>query len=213
MELGSRGDIRSYLYNSKKRGNHDLSLVRRVLVQTSQALSYLEQSLVAHRDIKPENIVLNENLDAKLTDFGWAVWCRPSQWHQTFCGTAEYCPPEIATIRCYDPRFIDRWMLGVLIVELTVGATPFAPQEEDVDDECYETIALANVNAFGSVDQLNLPHDVKNLVAQLLVVDPYSRRSAQWVTRHPFFGVQEIPPTSLPMEAHCRRLFQGEGCR
>lgn len=211
MELGHHGDVLSYMNESNKRGHYDATLVRRALLQVSRALAYLEQNLVAHRDIKPENIVLDDKLDAKLTDFGWAVWCRPSQWHQTFCGTAEYCPPEIASKSrsCYDPRFIDRWMLGVLIIELSLGATPFQPQ--GADDDYYDYVALEMVSAFTSVNQLKLPRDVKDLVGELLLVDPHSRKSAEWASGQPFFGVNEISPSSSPTVAQRRQLFQTDG--
>jgi serine/threonine protein kinase len=216
LELALHGDVLSYFQYLRKRGRRpDQTVVRQILVQTSRALAYLEQRLVAHRDIKPENIVVTDSLEAKLTDFGWAVWCRPGQWQTTFCGTAEYCPPEIARKGSlwYDPRFVDRWMLGVLIIELTTGSTPFNPKVED--DDTFNLRALEMISSFRSVNQLKLPRDVMELVSELMVIEPHNRKSAEWAMTHPYFGGvsnNETPARvdSSPTVAQRRQLFKNE---
>jgi serine/threonine protein kinase len=215
LELAFHGDVISYFRHLRKRGRRpDRTVIRRILAQTCRALAYLEQCQVAHRDIKPENIVITDSLEAKLADFGWAVWCRPHEWQTTFCGTVEYCPPEIARPGplCYDPRFVDRWMLGVLIVELTTGSTPFNPKVDD--DPTFNLMALQMIGSFRSVHQLALPREVMELVSELMVIEPHNRKSAEWALAHPFFdGVHHDTrhTASSPTVAPRRQFFENEG--
>ena len=59
------------------------------------AVSYLQDLNIVHRDIKDENVILNEQFHIKLIDFGSAAYMKPGKLFGTFCGTLEYCSPEV----------------------------------------------------------------------------------------------------------------------
>lgn len=59
------------------------------------AVSYLHNLDILHRDIKDENIILDERFSVKLIDFGSAAFLEPGRLFSTFCGTIEYCSPEV----------------------------------------------------------------------------------------------------------------------
>jgi PAS domain-containing serine/threonine kinase len=59
------------------------------------AVSYLHKHSILHRDIKDENVILNEVFQIKLIDFGAAAYMDPVKLFGTFCGTLEYCSPEV----------------------------------------------------------------------------------------------------------------------
>ena len=59
------------------------------------AVSYLHDFNILHRDIKDENIILSETFHVKLIDFGSAAFMQPGKLFGTFCGTMEYCSPEV----------------------------------------------------------------------------------------------------------------------
>lgn len=58
-------------------------------------VAYLHSLYIVHRDIKDENVILNEDFRIKLIDFGAAAYMMPGKLFGTFCGTMEYCSPEV----------------------------------------------------------------------------------------------------------------------
>lgn len=69
------------------------SRVRRWARQIADGLQYVHQCRVLHRDLKPDNVLLGEDDDAKLADFGWSIKLAPSTMAQTFAGTPCAPPP------------------------------------------------------------------------------------------------------------------------
>jgi len=64
-------------------------------VQLVSALSYLNSLGIVHRDVKDENVIIDEHFAIKLIDFGAAAFVDPKNLFATFCGTMEYCSPEV----------------------------------------------------------------------------------------------------------------------
>jgi len=64
-------------------------------VQLVSALSYLISVGIVHRDVKDENVIIDEQFHIKLIDFGAAAFFNDRQLFATFCGTMEYCSPEV----------------------------------------------------------------------------------------------------------------------
>ena len=95
-------------------------LAVRFFYQTVLAVSYIHSLEVVHRDIKPENLLLDDNYDIKLCDFGWACLLGPGRQRRSLAGTFEYMSPEVAERRGHDKR-TDVWSLGVLLFELVHG--------------------------------------------------------------------------------------------
>ena len=98
--------------------------------QTCLAMDYLHTRKIMHRDLKPENLLLDENLNIKLCDFGWSVEFNENEHRKTLCGTYEYMAPEIyygdkQTVKT------DVWALGILLYELMHGRPPFKPNRID----------------------------------------------------------------------------------
>ena len=64
-------------------------------LQLVAAVGYLRSKSIIHRDIKDENIVIAEDFSIKLIDFGSAAYLEKGRLFHTFCGTIEYCAPEV----------------------------------------------------------------------------------------------------------------------
>src|SRR5262245_23565557 len=96
-------------------------------LQVARALSFAHERGLVHRDVKPQNVLLNEDSQAKVTDFGIA---RSLDVHGvtqtgTVLGTSDYIAPEQARGQRVDPK-TDIYSLGTVLYELLVGDVPFS---------------------------------------------------------------------------------------
>ena len=126
------------LFKLIKRSNGmDEKTAFKYFISAASAINFLHENNLVHRDLKPENLLLDENGEVRLCDFGWCVKCDDGA-RSTFCGTFEYMAPEIINENCYD-KSIDVWSLGVLLYELLHGYSPFrATKTKNKDDEYKE---------------------------------------------------------------------------
>jgi len=88
-----------------------------------EALDYLHTRAIIYRDIKPENCLISNNGYLKLADMGLAKRIKANTKTFSFCGTAEYVPPEII-LKTGHGYQVDLWALGILIYELVEGRPP-----------------------------------------------------------------------------------------
>lgn len=129
-----------------------------------------------NRDIKPENLLLGNEEEIKIADFGWSVHA-PSSRRTTLCGTLDYLSPEMVRGQTYNEK-VDLWSLGVLCYEFLTGKPPF---ESDSYDDTYIRIskALFTIPEYVS-------NEAKDLIKKLLVVDPNKRLELPEVLKHPW---------------------------
>ncbi|KAM9378376.1 PAS domain-containing serine/threonine-protein kinase [Phaethornis superciliosus] len=112
--------------------NLDEPLASYIFRQLVSAVGYLHCRNILHRDIKDENIVIAEDFTIKLVDFGSAAYLEPGKLFYTFCGTIEYCSPEVLTGKPYHGPELEMWSLGVTLYTLVFGENPFCELEEAV---------------------------------------------------------------------------------
>ncbi|CAH1774481.1 unnamed protein product [Owenia fusiformis] len=112
--------------------NFDEPLASYLFRQLVSAVSYLHSLNILHRDIKDENIILNEHFHIKLIDFGSAAYMEPGKLFGTFCGTLEYCSPEVLMGNKYRGPELELWSLGVTLYTLVFGENPFYDVEETI---------------------------------------------------------------------------------
>ncbi|KAL2557573.1 CBL-interacting serine/threonine-protein kinase 11 [Forsythia ovata] len=124
MEFAKGGELFAKIV--KGRFSEDLS--RKYFQQLISAIGYCHSRGVFHRDLKPENLLLDENWELKVTDFGLSALTdqiRPDGLLHTLCGTPAYVAPEILAKKGYDGAKIDVWSCGVILYVLSAGYLPF----------------------------------------------------------------------------------------
>ncbi|KAA8517521.1 hypothetical protein F0562_017849 [Nyssa sinensis] len=124
MELAKRGE----LFAKVSKGRFSEDLCRRFFQQLISAVGYCHSLGVFHRDLKPENLLLDENWNLKVTDFGLSAvknQIRPDGLLHTLCGTPAYVAPEIIAKKGYDGAKVDIWSCGVILYVLNAGYLPF----------------------------------------------------------------------------------------
>ncbi|NWS57329.1 PASK kinase, partial [Chunga burmeisteri] len=124
---GSGLDLFTFIDN---RPNLDEPLASYIFRQLVSAVGYLHCRNILHRDIKDENIVIAEDFTIKLVDFGSAAYLEPAKLFYTFCGTIEYCSPEVLSGKPYHGPELEMWSLGVTLYTLVFGENPFCELEE-----------------------------------------------------------------------------------
>lgn len=130
MQYCSFGNIISFI---RRNGQVPSRLARRWSMQIATALSFLHKFHVAHRNYKLENVLIDENLNAKLTGFGLSKFCVDLQTKQTImsktiCGSEPYLAPEMlkeSAARLYDPKQADVWAFGVGVFLCVTRRYPF----------------------------------------------------------------------------------------
>jgi hypothetical protein len=110
----------------QRAGRLPVPIVRSILFQVGSALSYAHRSGVVHRDIKPANILIDEDGNAVVTDFGIAKVAElPSETHPgALIGTPAYMSPE----QCSGDEVSgasDQYSLGAVAYEMITGVAPF----------------------------------------------------------------------------------------
>ena len=85
--------------------------------QIIYGIDYLHSHSICHRDLKLENILLDEQDNVKIGDFGFARWMK-TNIAETSCGSLHYAAPEVVKGTKYDGRIADVWSCGVILYSL-----------------------------------------------------------------------------------------------
>ena len=90
----------------------------------SDGLKYLLDKDILHRDLKPQNILLTNEYNIKITDFGFARKINKDVLLNTLCGSPMYMAPEIINKQDYNYKS-DLWSVGVILYQMFYGTVPF----------------------------------------------------------------------------------------
>ena len=93
-------------------------------------LQYVHGKGVVHRDLKLENILVDDKLNLKVADFGFATFKKVHQL-KSYKGTKTYMAPEIIAGKVYNGRHIDIFSTGVILFTIVMGHFPFIEATED----------------------------------------------------------------------------------
>jgi len=124
MEMGGALSLQSYL-KSKAAKKLNESEVKLIFKQLVDGVSYLHKNNIAHRDLKLENILIDDNKNIKVIDFGFSLVTPRNKPLNVCCGTPSYMAPELIAKKNYYGHLVDIWALGILLFVLLSGYFPF----------------------------------------------------------------------------------------
>ncbi|XP_008220684.1 PREDICTED: CBL-interacting serine/threonine-protein kinase 5-like [Prunus mume] len=180
---------------------------RKYFQQLISAVDFCHSRGVSHRDLKPENLLVDENEDLKISDFGLSALpeqLRNDGMLHTQCGTPAYVAPEVLRKKGYDGSKADIWSCGVVLFVLLAGFLPF--QDENLM-KMYRKVFKAEFECppwFST--------EAKRLVSKLLVSDPEKRITIPAIMRVPWFrkGFTRPVAFSVHQELVCEKSEEEE---
>ena len=203
-ELCDQGDLLGKL---TKLGSMSELVVKSLMCQILNAVSYLHDNKVFHGDIKLENIMLyktskqngirftNDTTDyeVKLTDFGYSKFLKKKKHNKLsgIVGTSIYCSPEIID-NLYDERS-DEWSCGVLMYILLCGEPPF---QGETEEEIFANVKKGYID-FSKKEFKIVSQNCIDLIKKLLTKNKENRIESSEALKHPFFTENFNPMSTM----------------
>lgn len=156
----------------KKRGTLTLSEAIDIMSQLTDGMAHAHDSYIIHRDLKPQNIMIKDDGQIKITDFGIAMALNSTQLTQTnsVMGSVHYLPPEQASGKGCTIKS-DIYSMGIIFYELLSGSLPFR------GDNAVE-IALKHMREpLPSLreDNPSIPQSIENIIKKATAKNPKNR--------------------------------------
>ncbi|XP_026550713.1 PAS domain-containing serine/threonine-protein kinase [Notechis scutatus] len=150
----------------------DEPLASYIFRQLISAVKYLRSRNILHRDIKDENIIIAEDFTIKLIDFGSAAYLEPGKMFYTFCGTIEYCSPEVLSGNPYSGPELEMWSLGITLYTIIFGENPFCELEETIDAVLRPPYKVS-VGLMSLLSGLLKPFPQDRITLEMVIQDPW----------------------------------------
>ena len=149
-------------------------------IQLIYALEFLKLKNISHRDIKPENILIRNNKEILLIDFGLSSQFKEGELINTPCGSPCYAAPEMLLGYNYNGFASDIWSCGIVLFTMVCG---YLPYEEETNEKLCKKIFST---------KLEIPERItpqcKDLLMKLLEINPKKRPSLEEIKNHKFLN-------------------------
>jgi len=184
FEYVAGGELFDFIVRQGRLSEND---ARKFMRQIVSAIEYCHSLLIVHRDLKPENLLLDEDGNIKISDFGLSNIIVPGKRFSTFCGSLHYASPEILSGEKYVGPGIDIWSLGIILYCLVVGRQPW-------DGRTAEEIINAIANQGLSIPT-NISDDCVDLIVSMLRVKEDQRIPISDIRNHAWMnkGYEDEP--------------------
>ncbi|CAI8612915.1 unnamed protein product [Vicia faba] len=202
MEYAKGGE----LFNKIVKGRLKVDVARGYFQQLMSAVDYCHSRGVCHRDLKPENLLLDENENLKVSDFGLSALSETKRQDgllHTTCGTPAYVAPEVINRKGYDGSKADLWSCGVILFVLLAGSLPF--QDQNLM-EMYRKICEGEFR-FPKWFAL----EVRRLLSKILDPNPKTRISMAKIMESSWFKKGLEKPIVIETENHELATLHSDG--
>nr|XP_009940585.1 PREDICTED: serine/threonine-protein kinase SIK2 [Opisthocomus hoazin] len=180
-EFAKNGEIFDYLASH---GRLSESEARRKFWQILSAVEYCHGRKIVHRDLKAENLLLDNNMNIKIADFGFGNFYKSGEPLTTWCGSPPYAAPEVFEGQQYEGPQLDIWSMGVVLYVLVCGALPFDGP----------TLPLLRQRVLEG--RFRIPYfmseECEHLIRRMLVLDPSKRLTIAQIKQHKWMLI-EVP--------------------
>ncbi|CAI4224758.1 unnamed protein product [Auanema sp. JU1783] len=191
LEYASGGEVFDYLV---AHGRMKEKEARAKFRQIVSAVQYLHSKNIIHRDLKAENLLLDNDMNIKIADFGFSNQFSIGNKLDTFCGSPPYAAPELFQGKKYDGPEVDVWSLGVILYTLVSGSLPFDGQNLK---ELRERVLRGKYRI-----PFYMSTDCENLLKKFLVLNPARRGTLETIMRDRWMNIgyedDELKPYMEP---------------
>uniref|UniRef100_A0A8C6TE27 non-specific serine/threonine protein kinase n=1 Tax=Neogobius melanostomus TaxID=47308 RepID=A0A8C6TE27_9GOBI len=212
MEFCGAGSITDLIKNTKGNSLKE-EWIAYVCREILRGLTHLHQHKVIHRDIKGQNVLLTENAEVKLVDFGVSAQLdRTVGRRNTFIGTPYWMAPEV--IACdenpdatYDFKS-DLWSLGITAIEMAEGAPPLC------DMHPMRALFLIPRNPAPRLKSKKWSKKFQSFIDSCLMKSHSQRPSTEQLLKHPF--IRDLPnerQVRIQLKDHIDRTKKRRGER
>lgn len=168
--------------------------------QLLETVEYMHNKQVVHRDLKLENILVDENMNLKVADFGFACYKNINKL-SSYRGTMTYMAPEIKEGKQYDGTQVDVFSMGVILFIIVQGIFPF--KEARTEEYFYNLLCTGQIDKYWQkVNGQNLTPEFKDLILSMFSYDPSKRPTVADIRAHPWMN------QSVDMEGTRKALLE-----
>ena len=154
--------------------------------QMLESIDYMHSHRVVHRDLKLENILVDNNLNLKVADFGFACY-KNIDCLKSYRGTMTYMAPEIKEGKVYKGTQVDLFSMGVILFIIVQGIFPF--KEARTEEYFYNLLLTDQIDLyFQKVNGSNMSTEFKELILALFSYDPEKRPTLNQIRAHPWMN-------------------------
>eukprot|EP00127_Corallochytrium_limacisporum_P000182 Clim_evm43s6 gene=Clim_evmTU43s6 len=189
MEYASGGELFDYIVSRRRLKDAE---ARHFFRQMLSAVSYCHQNSLIHRDLKPENLLLDENRQIKIIDFGFSNMFYHDNMMATYCGSPYYAAPEMVLGKTYVGPEVDVWSMGIILYALLCGFLPF---DDSNVKRLYDKIVVGTYQC-----PPHMSPEAKHLLSRMIVVNRRDRATIEEIMKHPWTNQDHDgpPDTFLP---------------
>jgi len=191
MPLMNRGSLRDVLTKNYPDGIKNYKLLATIFKEILCAMYYLEQDRVIHRDLKSANVLISDEGEVKLTDFGAS---REQTGKLEFAGTPCFMSPELVSRESCSIKS-DIWSFGMMALEIAFGHAPFQKMEQ------FDVIKKLRFEPSPTMEDYKdfqrMPRSLRQIIKNCLHKNPAKRPSVRKLLSNAFIRKYACSPQFL----------------